>query len=568
MTNEQDSAVESDEVEDEDYEIDLGDNPIKDSTEDKYEFDILAKLIAKSIVENKNEEGTVVSILGKWGSGKSSLINLVESCIREKGIKITESNLEYEIQSGNFCSPARIIEIVTSYGRRIGKRVKNCTCSVWNDLTSCIPDRKKSRENNESIAKSDCAKSLIITKFDCWWLRGEEELISEFFRQIYQATRLSEDVYLTNLVKGLGAKVLMNFASVVSTVMDQSIPGSSGYITKLSRKIGNSLMQDTNLDDKYRKLRKYLNDHHRHSRYLIIIDDIDRLLPNEAFLIFKLIKTVGHLPKFTYLLGYDRSIATQILEECTPVQDITFLEKFVQAGFDVPHITHDAILVALQDRFRELIGEENLNELSQNHFKYRFRTLIAPCVYSPRNVTRVCNVLNITWRSVKNRLNFADFVAIETIRILHPELYITIWSHKFQVLNLGNSGEYDMRRIPEINSELLNLNFTNNVLDVFVEGLNDLFTSQVTFAENGGTIVDNKGIHEFRYERHLISSGSWFDSYFQFSLKDVGKSRFANFISDASENRELVFSILEEYIKDIEIIHSIAELANLFGITF
>ena len=40
------------------------------------------------------------------------------------------------------------------------------------------------------------------------------------------------------------------------------------------------------------------------TRFLIVIDDIDRLPPDEALLIFRLVKSVGRLPNVVYLLVF------------------------------------------------------------------------------------------------------------------------------------------------------------------------------------------------------------------------------------------------------------------------
>ena len=38
----------------------------------------------------------------------------------------------------------------------------------------------------------------------------------------------------------------------------------------------------------------------QNKRFLIVIDDIDRLAPDEALLIFRLVKSVGRLPNVLY----------------------------------------------------------------------------------------------------------------------------------------------------------------------------------------------------------------------------------------------------------------------------
>ena len=55
------------------------DIPIKDDNNDKLNFKPFAKKVAKGILNYKQSETLILSIEGKWGSGKTSLINLIEN---------------------------------------------------------------------------------------------------------------------------------------------------------------------------------------------------------------------------------------------------------------------------------------------------------------------------------------------------------------------------------------------------------------------------------------------------------------------------------------------------------
>jgi predicted KAP-like P-loop ATPase len=72
-------------------------------------------------------------------------------------------------------------------------------------------------------------------------------------------------------------------------------------------------------------------------RFLIVIDDIDRLAPEEALLMFRLVKSIGRLPNVIYLLVFDRHLAEAIVAERYPSEGAHYLEKIIQAGFDMTH---------------------------------------------------------------------------------------------------------------------------------------------------------------------------------------------------------------------------------------
>ena len=71
-------------------------------------------------------------------------------------------------------------------------------------------------------------------------------------------------------------------------------------------------------------------------RFLVIIDDIDRLSPDEAIEVFKLVKSVGQLSNVIYLLAFDRQLAERVVQDRFPSEGPHYLEKILQAAFEVP----------------------------------------------------------------------------------------------------------------------------------------------------------------------------------------------------------------------------------------
>ena len=54
------------------------DIPLDDPADDSFGYAPFAKLLAEAIVANKNPRGLVLAVHGKWGSGKSSLLNFIK----------------------------------------------------------------------------------------------------------------------------------------------------------------------------------------------------------------------------------------------------------------------------------------------------------------------------------------------------------------------------------------------------------------------------------------------------------------------------------------------------------
>lgn len=98
--------------------------------------------------------------------------------------------------------------------------------------------------------------------------------------------------------------------------------------------LGGLIQQEEGVEKLHAELSKALAEQSR--RFLVVIDDIDRLSPDEALLIFRLVKSVGRLPNVMYLLVYDRQLAEKIVSERFPSEGPHYLEKIVQAAFELP----------------------------------------------------------------------------------------------------------------------------------------------------------------------------------------------------------------------------------------
>jgi hypothetical protein len=57
----------------------LSDSPIETPDDDRYGVSAFAKSIAKSISNLSKPVGTVIALNGAWGSGKSSIVNLIRA---------------------------------------------------------------------------------------------------------------------------------------------------------------------------------------------------------------------------------------------------------------------------------------------------------------------------------------------------------------------------------------------------------------------------------------------------------------------------------------------------------
>ena len=399
------------------------DKPITSPEEDSFGLGPLAKAIADSISKMEVPNGTVIAVNGPWGSGKSSVINLVKHYL-----------------------------------------------------------------HNET--KTD---DLELVDFKCWWFRGEEALTLAFFQELYSALNPTEGEKAQEAIAKLGPQLLMKTSPVVGAILNAVGGSGTGAIASTVMKAISSLIQqDETVERLHGELAKALTDGSK--RYLVVIDDIDRLSPDEAILVFRLVKAVGELPNVIYLLAYDRQLAEKIVTARYPSEGPHYLEKIIQAAFELPEPSRLSLGREFERRLYGIIEEKEFED--EVYATNLFFEIIAPEIRTPRDLLRILNPLRVTWLAVKGEVHPVDFLCLETLRMQRPGLYRTLRSNKGRLTGREENSrlsaekpsleQYDevflqqeppsehgrlrqglMRLFPALKRVWLDLTYTDNSLDIW-----------------------------------------------------------------------------------------------------
>jgi predicted KAP-like P-loop ATPase len=234
------------------------------------------------------------------------------------------------------------------------------------------------------------------------------------------------------VILSLGKK-LLGSGSLISTAVNLFTFGFGGQIAEQAASgAAEWIKTDRTAEEDYRTLAAELRK--QRSKFLVIIDDIDRLTPEQTLLIFRLVKSVGRLPNILYLLVFDRDLAERLLQERYPAER-HYLEKIVQAAFEVPlpesEVLHGALLSALVRLAAHPEGDAGV----------RFRNILAdvvnPLITLPRDLVRYMGNLSVSWAAIGDEVDFADLLAIEALRLFHFPVYQAIRDHKTMLCGTG-----------------------------------------------------------------------------------------------------------------------------------
>ncbi len=347
----------------------FNDSPIETAMDDRYGVHPFAKSVAKSIEGIAHPVGTAIALNGAWGSGKSSVVNLVRNALTpaDKG-------------------------------------------------------------------------GPVVTDFKCWWYKGEEALALAFLQNLN--TVLEDN--LGKEVKGLIPELtrgLLRAGPVLGTAISlvSGHPWIASLITPSAKYAESFFPEGKTVEKTFRKLADLLAAE-KH-RFLVIIDDIDRLTPDEALAIFRLVKSVGHLPNVIYLLVYDRELADKAVAERYPSEGPHFLEKIVQAAFEVPNPMQVDLNQALLESIQKICG--NPPERQMVRTMNLFYDIVVPYMSTPRHIVRFENAISVTWPAIANEVNLADFMALEALRLYEPSLLQAIKAGRKKLCGTRQQGDPD-----------------------------------------------------------------------------------------------------------------------------
>ena len=345
--------------------------------------------------------------------------------------------------------------------------------------------------------------TLSVFDFKCWWYRGEEAIALAFLQELNSALKSSLGDKVKGLVPEMGRHVLQAGPVLGSAVALATTSGWGALVTGSAAFAKRFFPEKPSLEKTFRKLSKTLAEQNK--RVLIIIDDIDRLAPDEALGVFRLVKSIGQLPNVMYLLVFDRALAEAAVKARFPSEGPHFLEKIIQASFELPSPTPSDLHNALLMSFQERCGTPE--EEHQVRFMNLFYDVVVPYLTTPRHVTRLINAITVTWPPVANNISHADYLALETLRLYEPSLFTAIRQHRDVVTSTSRGGSRDKKRFDPFLAGVKE--DRHERLQIVLQRLFPAF-EEVTYS----------GFRESWESERRVCLAKHFDTYFKLSLSD------------------------------------------------
>lgn len=215
------------------YEGFIEDEEVTDEKDDHFKRKTVANQIAGLITSTTNKKSFAIGILGQYGSGKTSFLNLINLALEDKVIKIgfnPWSAASPEIIRNEFFdmlaakiadSDLKISSLIYSYGRKIGKfDVRSLSAFNWlgffNHGSSVQYLDEYTRINQMLL---ELGKKVVITIDDLDRLHPQE--IIEVLKLIRNTANFSNVVYLVGYDKGYVESALQSLNSSADGYLDK-----------------------------------------------------------------------------------------------------------------------------------------------------------------------------------------------------------------------------------------------------------------------------------------------------------------------------------------------------------
>ena len=158
---------------------------------------------------------------------------------------------------------------------------------------------------------------------------------------------------------------------------------------------------------------------------VVVIDDIDRLPPDEIRIVIQVIKAIGDFNRVSYLLAYEPEPVIKSLEYNGTYDGRRYLEKIVLAAYPIPRIGYWHLKGFLRNHLSNMVTNMHLTISQVDGLLLNDAldsTAIVRTLSTPRDVIRLINRLIITAKNTWGEVNFADMLAFETLELKYPKI--------------------------------------------------------------------------------------------------------------------------------------------------
>lgn len=344
------------------------DIPYKDYSLDRYNRTAVAEVISTSIIRTmeKDHSSVCYGIYGKWGEGKTTVLNFIEQKIREKQI-----------------------------------------------------DKLKIVRFNPWLIKN---QERMLTDFI-------RLLTKDYVGEVKAALNKYGDAIAVLSGTMAGIVSLIAGHPEFSIPISSKVKSAVKWIPKLwngTRQVVNAY-DDSSVEILKERVSEELRDGKHH--ILVLIDDIDRLDKEEIHCVFRTIRQVADFDNVIYVVALDPSIVAGALKGYYG-DDFSdgkqFLEKIIQVPILLPKVQISNMKYDIRLRMHDLLSEYNVCD---EKILQEIVDSIWPILDTPRQIVRYVNQVNLVLPAIHKEVNIVHLCLLEAIKLIDFSVYQMLYDN-------------------------------------------------------------------------------------------------------------------------------------------
>jgi predicted KAP-like P-loop ATPase len=359
----------------------------------------------------------------------------------------------------------------------------------------------------------------VVVDFNPWWFDDQRQLANQFLSQfkakLNPENKALRDVgdlmaeYSGALGKAVSVSTGIPWIDVPVGFLLKCLKRKPQDVPKLKAEIASALDKNN-------------------QRFIVVVDDIDRLSPAEIREVFKVVKALADFPNVVYLLSFDRDVVARALTNAMQVDGESYLEKIVQVPYVLPAVDGLLLRNKLFKDLDRLLEGADATLFDSTYWGNVFMEGMAPMLTKPRDIVRFVNMLSVTFPALRDEVNIADFFALEFLRLKLPKLYDTIRENRDRFSGYAQRGIQSQERTED---RTFHESWANDLDGSIREGIQAMMERIFPKLSNMGR--GSEFLSEWARVRRAAHPDV-FPIYFQFAIDQDQLSRQA--ISDFIQN--------------------------------
>jgi predicted KAP-like P-loop ATPase len=277
--------------------------------------------------------------------------------------------------------------------------------------------------------------SAVVT-FNPWLFAGAEQLVTHFFAELAgQLEQRGSDQLVQQIADGLS-----KYGRLVSPLRYAPLVGGiAGLASEAAKSLGDSLqseelsaeLQAEEISADLLRLNKPI---------LVLVDDLDRLRPEEIVDVVRLIRLVGDFPNLVYIVAFDQGIVESALGSDRS-EGQAYLEKIIHVLHAVPAARHEDLTRVLGDALGEAVPDPKALRFDEQRFRSLFWEDVRPFFRTVRDVRRFINTVRSSVELLGDEVDLADLMTLEALRLFEPDSFAEVVKARY--LLTGSSDPLD-----------------------------------------------------------------------------------------------------------------------------